>query len=151
MNLEKAAKLCIEFEGFSAVPYLCPAQVPTIGYGSTYYADGSRVTMNDETITKEEALDLLKHELEEKYLPSVLEYCPEVSEDENKCNALVSFTYNLGAGNLRSSTLRKKVNAKDWEGAADEFPKWRKAGGKVLQGLVRRRDAERQLFLEENQ
>lgn len=150
MNLEKAAKLCIEFEGFSAVPYLCPAQVPTIGYGSTYYADGSRVTMHDKTITKEEALDLLKHELEEKYLPSVLEYCPEVSEDENKCNALVSFTYNLGAGNLRSSTLRKKVNAKDWEGAADEFPKWRKAGGQVLQGLVRRRDAERQLFLEEN-
>ena len=150
MNLEKAAELCKHFEGFSATPYLCPANVPTIGYGSTYYSDGRKVTMDDAQITKEEATDLLIHELEETYLPAVLKYCPEVADDENKCNALVSFTYNLGAGNLASSTLKAKVNDRDWQGAADEFPKWRKAGGKVLEGLVKRRAAERELFLKEN-
>ena len=66
---------------------------------------------------------------------------------QNQFDALVSFTYNLGAGNLRSSTLLKKLNAGDYAGAADEFPKWNKAGGKELAGLTRRRNAERDLFL----
>ena len=150
MNLEKAAELCKKFEGFSPKPYLCPANVPTIGYGSTYYADGTKVSLDDPEITEERATALLVHELEETFLPAVLKYCPEVAEDENKSNALVSFTYNLGAGNLANSTLRKKVNERDWQAAADEFPKWRKAGGKVLRGLELRRAAERELFLTEN-
>jgi lysozyme len=150
MNLDKAAELCKKFEGFSAKPYLCPANVPTIGYGSTYYADGTKVSLDDPEITEERATALLIHELEETFLPAVRKYCPEVADDENKSNALVSFTYNLGAGNLASSTLRKKVNACDWQGAADEFPKWRKAGGKVLRGLELRRAAERALFLSDN-
>ena len=150
MNLEKAAELCKKFEGFSPKPYLCPANVPTIGYGSTYYADGTKVSLDDPEITEERATALLVHELEETFLPAVLKYCPEVAEDENKSNALVSFTYNLGAGNLAKSTLRKKVNERDWQAAADEFPKWRKAGGKVLRGLELRRAAERELFLTEN-
>ena len=150
MNLDKAAELCKKFEGFSAKPYLCPTNVPTIGYGSTYYADGTKVSLDDPEITEERATALLIHELEETFLPAVRKYCPEVADDENKSNALVSFTYNLGAGNLASSTLRKKVNARDWQGAADEFPKWRKAGGKVLRGLELRRAAERALFLSDN-
>ena len=150
MKLDKAAELCKKFEGFSAKPYLCPANVPTIGYGSTYYADGTKVSLDDPEITEERATALLIHELEETFLPAVRKYCPEVADDENKSNALVSFTYNLGAGNLANSTLRKKVNARDWQGAADEFPKWRKAGGKVLRGLELRRAAERALFLSDN-
>ena len=150
MNLEKAAELCKKFEGFSPKPYLCPANVPTIGYGSTYYADGTKVSLDDPEITEERATALLVHELEETFWPAVIKYCPEVAEDENKSNALVSFTYNLGAGNLAKSTLRKKVNERDWQAAADEFPKWRKAGGKVLRGLELRRAAERELFLTEN-
>jgi lysozyme len=142
MNLELAAELCKRFEGFRSKPYLCPANVATIGYGSTYYANGVKVTLNDPPTTQEEAHVLLMHELEHTYLPSVLRQCPILATDERKCNALISFTYNLGCGRLQTSTLKRKINAQDWDGAKEQLMLWNKGGGKVLSGLTKRRQAE---------
>ena len=142
MNLEIAASLCKQFEGFRSKPYLCPAGVATIGYGSTYYANGTKVTLNDPLITQEEAHVLLMHELEHTYLPGVLRNCPILLTDVKKCNAVVDFCYNLGIGRLQTSTLKRKINAQDWDGAKEELKKWNKGGGKVLAGLDKRRKSE---------
>ncbi len=146
MDVSIAAELCKRFEGFRSKPYLCPANVATIGYGSTYYANGVKVTLNDVPTTQEEAHVLLMHELEHTYLPGVLRYCPTLATDNKKLNAIVDFTYNLGVGRLQTSTLRRKINAQDWEGAKEELLKWNKGGGKVLAGLDKRRKAEIALF-----
>ena len=142
MNLELAAALCRRFEGFSAKPYLCPAGIPTIGYGSTYYSDGRKVTLKDAPITEVEAHTLLMQELHHTYLPGVLRLCPGLVTDERKLNAIVDFAYNLGIGRLQTSTLRRKINAKDWAGAKEQLMLWTRGGGKVLPGLVKRRTAE---------
>ena len=142
MNLDIAAALCKRFEGFKAKPYLCPAGVPTIGYGSTYYANGRKVTLTDETISETIAETLLLHELHHTYLPGVLRQCPILLTDERKCNAIVDFAYNLGTGRLQTSTLKRKINANDWEGAKEQLMLWTKGGGKVLPGLFKRRTAE---------
>jgi len=142
MNLEIAAEMCKRFEGYRAKPYLCPAGVATIGYGSTYYADGRKVTLNDPPTTQEEAHVLLMHELEHNYLPGVLRNCPGLITDVRKCNAIVDFCYNLGTGRLQTSTLKRKINANDWEGAKEQLMLWTKGGGKVLPGLFKRRTAE---------
>ena len=142
MNLELAAELCIRFEGFVGKPYLCPANVATIGYGSTYYADGVKVTLNDPPMSEKDAHILLMYELEHTYLPSVLRQCPILATDERKCNSLVDFVYNLGCGRLQTSTLKRKINAQDWEGAKEQLMLWNKGGGKVLAGLTKRRVAE---------
>ena len=146
MNLELAAELCIRFEGFVGKPYLCPANVATIGYGSTYYANGTKVTLNDPPMSQKEAYALLMVELEHTYLPGVVRNCPILLTHEKKCNSLVSFTYNLGVGRLQTSTLKRKINAQDWEGAKEQLMLWNKAGGKVLLGLTRRRIAESALL-----
>ena len=142
MNLEIAAELCKRFEGFRAKPYLCPAGIPTIGYGSTYYADGKKVTLNDSSISQEAANDLLMSELQHTYLTGVLRNCPVLATDERKCNAIVDFCYNLGVGRLQTSTLKRKINAQDWDGAKEQLMLWTKGGGKVLPGLLKRRQAE---------
>jgi lysozyme len=142
MNLEIAAELCKRFEGFRAKPYLCPAGIPTIGYGSTYYADGKKVTLNDSSISQEAANALLMSELQHTYLPGVLRNCPVLATDERKCNAIVDFCYNLGVGRLQTSTLKRKINAQDWDGAKEQLMLWTKGGGKVLPGLLKRRQAE---------
>jgi len=142
MNLEIAAELCKRFEGFRAKPYLCPAGIPTIGYGSTYYADGKKVTLNDSSISQEAANDLLLGELQHTYLTGVLRNCPILATDERKCNAIVDFCYNLGVGRLQTSTLKRKINAQDWDGAKEQLMLWTKGGGKVLPGLLKRRQAE---------
>jgi lysozyme len=142
MNLELAAELCKRFEGFRSKPYLCPANVPTIGYGSTYYANGTKVTLNDPPTTQEEAHVLLMHELEHTYLPGVLRNCPILATDEKKCNAIVDFVYNLGIGRLQTSTLKRKINSQEWEAAQEQLMLWTKGGGKVLPGLLKRRQAE---------
>ena len=134
-----------EKEGLRLKPYLCSAGVATIGYGSTMYADGRKVTLKDAAITEPQALELLANTLG-KYEKAVNDYV-KVTLTQNEFDALVSFTYNLGAGNLLSSTLLKKLNAGDKAGAANQFEVWNKAGGKVLQGLVTRRAAEKALFL----
>ena len=142
MKLELAAELCRRFEGFRAKPYLCPAGIPTIGYGSTYYSDGRKVQLTDPPITEVEARALLMSELEHTYAPGVMRLCPGLAADEAKFNAIVDFVYNLGVGRLQTSTLRRKINAQDWEGAKEQLMLWTRGGGLVLPGLVKRRQAE---------
>jgi lysozyme len=142
MNLELAATLCRQFEGFRSKPYLCPAGIPTIGYGSTYYSDGRKVTLGDDPMDESNARALLMIELEHTYLPGVLRNCPILATDEKKCNAIVDFVYNLGIGRLQTSTLKRKINAQEWEAAQEQLMLWTKGGGKVLPGLLKRRQAE---------
>jgi lysozyme len=146
MNLDIAAALCKQFEGFRSKPYLCPAGVPTIGYGSTYYASGAKVALSDEPISEAIAETLLLHELQFTYLPGVLRNCPILLTDERKCNAVVDFCYNLGIGRLQTSTLKRKINEQDWEAAKEQLLLWNKGGGKVLAGLDKRRKAEAMLL-----
>lgn len=133
-----------EFEGFSPEPYLCPAGLPTIGYGSLF-DDGVRVTMGHRAISEDEAEALLAADL--KTAESGVSRLVSVPLAQNQFDALVSFAYNLGAASLMSSTLLRKLNAGDYNDAADELPRWVYAGGRVLPGLVRRRNAEQRLFL----
>ena len=142
MNLTLAAEMCKRFEGFRSKPYLCPANVATIGYGSTYYADGKKVTLQDPPMDEPTARALLMIELEHTYLPGVLRNCPGLITDVRKCNAIVDFCYNLGTGRLQTSTLKRKINANDWEGAKEQLMLWTKGGGRVLPGLLKRRTAE---------
>lgn len=139
--IQLAAALARRFEGLYLRPYLCPAGVPTIGYGATYYEDGRKVTLSDPPITKERAEALLLWMVRTKYLPAVMQLCPGIDSPE-RAAALIDFAFNLGAGNLRASTLRRKVNAGEWEAVPSELMKWVRAGGRVLTGLVRRRQAE---------
>lgn len=136
-----AAALARRFEGLYLRPYLCPAGVPTIGYGATYYEDGTRVTLADPPITRERAEALLLWMVRTRYLPAVVNLCPGVDSPELLA-ALIDFTFNVGAGNLRASNLRRRVNARDYAAVPDELRKWNKAGGRVLRGLVLRREAE---------
>jgi lysozyme len=142
MNLELAAELCRRYEGYRAKPYLCPAGVPTIGYGSTYYADKRKVTLEDQPMEEGAARALLMVELEHTYLPGVLRNCPVLAANERRCNAIVDYAYNLGVGRLQTSTLKRKINAQDWDGVQEQLMLWTKGGGKVLPGLVARRKAE---------
>ena len=142
MNLEIAAALCRQFEGYRAKPYLCPAGVATIGYGSTYYADKRKFTLEDQPMEEGAARALLMVELEHTYLPGVLRNCPVLATNERRCNAIVDYAYNLGVGRLQTSTLKRKINAQDWDGVQEQLMLWTKGGGKVLPGLVARRKAE---------
>ena len=136
-----AAELCRRFEGFSDVPYLCPAGVPTIDYGATHYLDGRPVRLVDQQISREAADRMLRLSLERTYLPAVLRLCPQVT-DPRRLAALVDFTFNLGPGRLSTSTLRRRVNAGEWAAVPGELRKWVYGGGRVLRGLVLRREAE---------
>ncbi len=148
MNLTLAEALCRRFEGFRAKPYLCPAGVATIGYGSTYYPDGRRVTLIDPPITEPVARALLMHELAHTFAPGVVRQCPGLlalamrTGDWGKFNAIVDWAYNLGVGRLQTSTLRRKINAQDWDGVREQLMLWTRAGGQVMRGLVLRRQAE---------
>ena len=152
MKLDLAAELCRRFEGFSAKPYLCPAGVWTIGYGSTYYANGDKVTKDDPNIDREYAERLLMHELVHTYAPGAIRQCPILltvaikDKDWGKLNAIVDFCYNLGVGRLQTSTLKRKINQQDWDGAIEQLKLWVRGGGKVLRGLVIRRAAEAALM-----
>ena len=142
---QQGIDLIKKFEGFSGKPYKCPAGIPTIGYGATFYPDGKKVTMTDKVITESEGVDLLKHMLVkfEQYVDS---YCIDTIS-QNQFDALVSFCYNVGPANLKASTLLKKVNVNpNDETIRAEFMKWTKAGGKTLKGLVTRRQAEADLY-----
>jgi lysozyme len=139
--VDVAASLARRFEGLYLTPYLCPAGVPTIGYGATYYEDGTRVQLTDQPITRERAESLLLWMVRTRYMPVVLRLCPGV-DTPNRLAALIDFAFNLGNGSLRSSTLRKKVNAGDWNAVPVELRKWNKACGRVLRGLTVRREAE---------
>ena len=143
---EKGLALIKEFEGFQSKPYKCPAGVPTIGYGSTFYLNGSKVKLTDRAITEKEATDLLVKSLV-KYEHTV-NVTVKVPLDQNEFDALVSFVYNLGAGNFISSTLLKLINSEAPPAEiAQQFIKWNKCNGEPLAGLTRRREAERDLYL----
>jgi lysozyme len=97
--------------------------------------------MQDAPITKAQAVAMLLNDIERVYYPGVMKLCPNLKGDAQIC-AIVDFAYNLGLGALKGSTLRKRLNAGDIEGALVELAKWNKGGGKVLKGLVLRRQAE---------
>lgn len=143
MRTSKAGiELIQEFEGLRLTAYLDSVGVLTIGWGHT----GGDVKKGM-VISRPEALRLLINDL--KVAERSIEAQVRVPLTQNQFDALVSFVFNLGSGNLQRSTLLRKLNSKDYAGAADEFPKWNKAGGKELAGLTRRRNAERDLFLKE--
>jgi lysozyme len=136
-----AAAIGRHFEGFRSRPYLCPAGVATIGFGATYYEDGTTVTLLDPPITRERAERLLAYHIQRVYTPAVQRLCPNIDTPE-RLGAITDFALNLGNGRLRASTLRKRILANDWEAVPAELRKWTCAGGKVLKGLVLRREAE---------
>lgn len=143
--LELASALARRFEGLYLKPYLCPAGVPTIGYGSTRYEDGRRVSFADPAITRERAEELLMWELRTVCVPQVLKLCPGLNTHERTA-AILDFAFNCGVGNLRASTLRKKINAGEWGDVPAELMKWTRGGGRVLKGLQLRRAAEAALI-----
>ena len=126
-------------------PYLDPVGIPTLGWGSLWGSDGRRVTMNHLSISKIEAGRLLSREV--RHVERQVAYLVTAKLTSNQFSALVSLVYNIGSGNFQASTLRRLINRNEYEKAADEFPKWRRAGGRILPGLVRRRGVERALFL----
>ena len=148
MKIDKAGlDLIKQFEGFSSKPYLCPALVPTIGYGTTHYGIGGRpVSMSDHAITKSVATILMEDQINATYGRAV-SHAVRVPITQNQFDALVSFTYNEGVGALRTSTLLKKLNKGKMLKADKEFAKWNRANGKVNRGLVARRKLEAKLFL----
>lgn len=143
--IELAVPIIKHFEGCHLYAYLCPANVATIAYGATRYPDGKRVTIDDPDVTQQEAEDILEHDLQ-KFAYGVLRLI-KVKLEPQEHAALISFSYNLGLGNLQNSTLRMKLNRNERLGAANELPKWVLAGGRKLRGLVVRRRSERELFL----
>lgn len=138
-----ASDLCVRFEGVYLRPYLCPAGVPTIGVGATFYENGKPVAMSDATIHKDRAMELLRFHLQQVFLPGVFRQCPGLaSERAGRIAAILDFAFNAGVGRLQTSTLRRKINAQDWEGAKEQLRLWVRGGGRVLPGLVKRREAE---------
>lgn len=140
-----AIKLAKRFEGFerrvkrgtqvAAVPYVCPAGFWTIGYGHLCAPDHPPITL-------EEAEAYLAQDLVNA-LNATLRYCPVLAtEPEGRLSAIVDFTFNLGAGRLQMSTLRRRINQRDWTASAQELSRWIYGGGRVLPGLVARREAE---------
>lgn len=127
------------YEGLRLEAYLCPAGVWTIGYGHT------RGVKPGDKCTKEQANDYLLDDLRDA--ENAVNVMVKSSLNQNQFDALVSFVYNLGSGNFKDSTLLRKLNERDYLGAANEFKRWNKAGGKVLNGLIKRRESEANLFI----
>jgi GH24 family phage-related lysozyme (muramidase) len=167
VKLGKAGEdLMHRYEGFRSRPYLCPAHIWTIGYGHVLYQEQIRLPVmrveGKETpmIRKEYPLKpednrvWTKTEIDELFRVDVgtfergvLRLVPSVVGRQGSFDALVSISFNFGLGNLQKSTIRMKANRSDWDGAAEAFRAWTKGGGKVLPGLVKRREAEIALFL----
>jgi lysozyme len=154
---EAGIQLIKSFEGCHNQPYKCPADLWTIGYGRVLYPDQARLktgernkyplrTEHNRTFSGDEIDALLEADLQ-RFSDGVLRLCPAAADSQCHLDAITSLAFNIGLGNLQSSTLRMKYNRSDYDGAADEFLKWRKANGVVLRGLERRREAERALFL----
>jgi len=169
MKLSKAgADLMHRFEGCRNKPYLCPAHIWTIGYGHVLYqeqiklpmvrVEGKEIPMirkemplkpEDSRVWSKEEIEKLFADDVASFERGVLRLVPGVAGRQGAFDALVSISFNFGLGNLQRSTIRMKANRGDWEGAAEAFMAWTKGGGKVLPGLVKRREAERALFLQE--
>ena len=167
MKLSKAGEdLMHKYEGFRSRPYLCPAHIWTIGYGHVLYQEQIRLPVvrvegketpmirkemplkpeDNRVWTKTEIDELFRTDVA-SFERGVLRLVPGVVGRQGSFDALVSISFNFGLGNLQRSTIRMRANRGDWEGAAEAFRVWTKGGGKVLPGLVKRREAEIALFL----
>ncbi len=167
MKLSKAGEdLMHKYEGFRSRPYLCPAHIWTIGYGHVLYqeqirlpvvrVEGKTIPMirkemplkpEDNRVWTKAEIDQLFREDVATFERGVLRLVPGCVGRQGSFDALVSISFNFGLGNLQRSTIRMRANRGDWEGAAEAFRVWNKGGGKVLPGLVKRREAEIALFL----
>jgi lysozyme len=167
MKLSKAGEdLMHKYEGFRSRPYLCPAHIWTIGYGHVLYQEQIRLPVvrvegketpmirkemplkpEDNRVWTKEEIDKLFRTDVGTFERGVLRLVPGVVGRQGSFDALVSISFNFGLGNLQRSTIRMRANRGDWEGAAEAFRVWTKGGGKVLPGLVKRREAEIALFL----
>jgi len=166
VKLSKAAAAMMhKYEGYRNRPYLCPAHIWTIGYGHVLYQEQIRLPMarvdkpvpmirkemplrpeDNRVWAKQETDDLFDADIA-SFERGVLRLVPGVVGHQGRFDALVSFSYNVGLGNLQRSTVRIKTNRGEWEEAADALLLWNKAGGKVFAGLDRRRKEERAFFL----
>ena len=135
---QEGLSLIKKFEGCELEAYRCAANVLTIGYGST------KGVKEGDSITQEEADQLLLHEMDE--YEGYVKDSVTVDLDQNQFDALVSWVFNLGPSNLKASSMLKVLNNKEFEEVPSQIKRWNKAGGKVLQGLIRRREAEALLF-----
>ena len=155
----KGIALIKTFEGCRKRPYRCPAQLWTVGYGKLMYPDQACLKMpdrmafplrpeHDRVFTPEEIDAFLAEELHSTER-GVARYCPAAVGNQGQFDALVSFAFNCGLGALQRSSIRSAFNRGDVEMAADGFLKYTRGGGKILPGLVRRRQAEKALFLSE--
>jgi lysozyme len=143
---QKGIDLMHQFEGLRLNAYLCPANIPTIGWGNTFYESGRKVQMG-ETITKERA-DALFLWVANSFAIQVRSML-RVQLNENQFSALVSFAYNVGNANLRTSTLLRLINANPNDpNIRAQFLRWNKAGGREMAGLTRRRQAESNLYFD---
>ena len=141
---QKCYDLIRKCEGFSAKPYLDVAGVPTIGYGTTYYSNGVKVTMKDMPVTTGHAETYLENHVN-KVASSVLRLV-KAKISQGQLDALTSLVYNIGIGNFAASTLLRVLNQGKYAAASEQFLVWSKAGGVVSRGLEARRAAERELF-----
>jgi len=141
----KGLALIKKYEGFRANPYLCPANVPTIGYGTTRYPNGKKVALTDSAITEAQATNYLINDIKH-FEKSVDALCRD-DITQNQFDALVSFAYNLGTTALKNSTLLKRVNNGQLNDVREQFMKWVYANGKPLEGLKKRRKEEADLFI----
>lgn len=143
---KRGLDLIKEFEGLRLKPYLCSADVPTVGYGSTFYENGNKVSLYDKPISRARAEQLLINTIThfEKQLYPILS---GLMLNDNQFSALVSFTFNVGVANFKKSTLLKiiKENPNDKD-ITEQFLRWNKANKKELPGLTRRRQAEAKLY-----
>ena len=140
----KGVDLICEFEGKRLAAYDDGVGIWTIGFGTIKYPNGVRVKKGD-TCTLDQAKEYMRHDLIE--FEHTVNSSVKVPLNQNQFDALVSLAYNIGSSAFKSSTLVKKLNTGDYQGAADQFNVWINAGGKRMQGLVNRRDKEKLLFL----
>lgn len=145
---KRGLDLIKSFEGFSSEPYKCVAGIWTIGFGSIYGGNAKRITSKHKSITKKEASKLMKRDIR----ATEYKICKliKVPITPNQFSSLCSFVYNIGSGAFQRSTARMKLNRSNYEGCADELLRWKYAKKRVIPGLLRRREAERELFLSED-
>lgn len=144
---QQGVDLIKHYEGFRADPYQDSVGVWTIGYGTTVYPDGTKVTPDDGPVSKERAEELLLDHVNKVALVGLKRYVRTFDRlSQHQVDALASFVYNLGTGAFADSTLLRKLNLSHFDDAANEFKRWVYAGGKVLKGLVKRRDSEAHLY-----
>jgi len=161
---EKGIALMHEFEGYRNKPYLCSASMWTVGWGHVLYQDQIKLPPlpkegytgplrkdyplkpeDNRTWSKDELVTIFKNDLV-SFERGVLRLAPNLAGRQGAFDACVAFSFNAGLGNFQRSTIRMKINREEWDDAAEAFKQWTKGGGKVLPGLVRRRNAEIALF-----